>query len=280
MSEALGFEVLQLTPISGGDISDAYSIQHADGKYFIKISKEDSARSMFQVECRDLMMLASEGKLQVPSGLSFGSLPDGSSFLKMDHINTARLADAGYQNAGRMLAKMHGTTTAEHYGLDHDNFIGSLHQSNTQSADLFKFYREQRLLPQIKLASDNGFLEKNDVSNLESLAQKIEELIPIEQPTLIHGDLWSGNLIGSMEDEVYFIDPSISYLHREMDIAMCSLFGGFAASFYESYEETLKLEKGWEGRMDIFQLYYLLVHLNLFGFSYKDSVMRITRKYQ
>jgi len=138
-----------------------------------------------------------------------------------------------------------------------------------------EFYITCRIEPQIALAKNQGFLPGFD---LNQIYNKIDSIIPGEQPCLIHGDLWNGNVLYRSND-CFFIDPSISYSHREFDIAMMDLFGGFDQLVFDRYDEILPVEKGWKDRQDLFQLYYLLVHLNMFGSTYENDVKRIIRKY-
>ena len=165
--------------------------------------------------------------------------------------------------------------SASQFGLDTSNYIGSLDQQNLWSADFMTFYTDSRIGPQYALARKHGFLRDLDI---DAYYKQVEQLIPVEQPCLIHGDLWNGNVLFSNE-AAYFIDPSVAYSHREFDLAMMALFGGFGARVYRAYNELFPLEDGWEERKELFQLYYLLVHLNMFGSSYESGVRKIITKY-
>ncbi|MFK7933996.1 MAG: fructosamine kinase family protein, partial [Saprospiraceae bacterium] len=141
------------------------------------------------------------------------------------------------------------------------------------------FYTNERLLPQIKLAVDSNLLNTNDLKEVERLCKQLGNICPTEPATLIHGDLWSGNYVAAGGEEAVLIDPSVSYAHREMDLAMTQLFGGFERSFYYHYQNIYPLEMGYEERVPIYQLYYLLVHVNLFGGSYVDVVRKILQRF-
>ncbi len=167
-----------------------------------------------------------------------------------------------------------------HYGLNHDNFIGRLPQYNSSKEDAIDFLIEDRLAPQCRLAMDQQLLQAGDMKKFEALFKKLPELLPIESPSLIHGDLWSGNFMIAENGRSVLIDPAVSFGLREMDLAMSLLFGGFNDLFYQAYHEAFPLKGGWRERMDIYQLYYLLAHLNMFGRSYLRPVQQILNKYQ
>lgn len=134
-------------------------------------------------------------------------------------------------------------------------------------------------MPQIKLAVHANLLNKADFDQFAKLFKKLPAICPTEKPALIHGDLWSGNFMVGPKREVVLIDPSTSFAHREMDLAMTQLFGGFDEAFYNTYQEVFPLENGFDQRVEIYQLYYLLVHLNLFGGGYGNSVRNILKRF-
>jgi len=169
--------------------------------------------------------------------------------------------------------------TAGHFGLDRDNYMGSLPQSNKMHERWSDFFIEERLQPMVQMAADNKLLTGNDVTSFERVYKNLEGLFTEEDPSLIHGDLWRGNYLIDQSEKPYLIDPAVSYGHREFDIAMTTLFGGFSDGFYNAYNETFPLAKGWEGRVDLWNLYPLLVHLNLFGSGYLGEVRGCLRRY-
>jgi len=172
------------------------------------------------------------------------------------------------------LAKLHNKRSIK-FGLDFDNYIGSLAQKNTMSySSASQFYINLRLEPQLKMASQKGYR----FNSIERLYKTVEEVVPNEMASLIHGDLWSGNYMYT-KDKAAVIDPAISFAPREMDMAMMKLFGGFSPEVFEVYNEIYPRSEGWEERIELWQLYYLLVHLNLFGQSYYESVERIIKTY-
>ena len=198
--------------------------------------------------------------------------------LVMEFIETQRTTEDFYQAFGRQLANQHRCTSSS-FGFRESNFIGLLNQSNRPYDTWHAFYAEERILPQVKLAIGNGYLTMKDLAMAESLCIRLEEIYPSEKAALLHGDLWSGNYLCTTDGEVVLIDPSVYYGNREMDIAMSLLFGGFSPSFYSSYEESYPLVGNWRKRVPIGQLYYLLVHVNLFGTTYVPGVRRVLARF-
>jgi fructosamine-3-kinase len=177
------------------------------------------------------------------------------------------------------LARLH-KTTQNTFGLHYDNYIGSLTQSNTPPADSWtEFFIHQRLEPMLKMAVDSGKAEPDLIPKFESLYSKLDEIFPQEKPALLHGDLWSGNCMADDNGDPVIYDPAVYYGHREMDLAMTKLFGGFESEFYEAYQEEFPLEKHWEQRIAICNLYPLLAHVNLFVGSYIQSIKNIINRY-
>ena len=165
--------------------------------------------------------------------------------------------------------------SAVSFGLDHDNYIGSLAQSNKKHADWISFFMEERIRPQLKLAMDKKLIDEGTVKQFDKLFDHFDRLIPKEKPALLHGDLWNGNFLVSDSSRAALIDPAVYFGHREMDLAMTTLFGGFDSEFYRAYDEVFPLEKGFEKRVDIHNLYPLLVHVNLFGGGYVRQVKAV-----
>ena len=179
---------------------------------------------------------------------------------------------------GHSLAALHRHSSG-FYGLDHGNYMGSLTQTNTKHPDWSSFFIEERLERQLIRAKNSGYFSTEDVVRFQRLFSQFKTLCPAEKPSLVHGDLWGGNYLVSGQGRACLIDPAVYYGHREVDIAMSTLFGGFDPEFYSSYNEVFPMEKGWRERLDIYNLYPLLVHLNLFGSGYLGSIERIIRKF-
>lgn len=187
-------------------------------------------------------------------------------------------ADPG-EALGQGLAAIH-RTTAGAYGFDHDNFVGLLPQPNGWSESWISFYRERRLVPQLEIAARLGRLTPERRTLSERLLDRLPRWIDdtAVRPALVHGDLWHGNWLDTVDGPA-LIDPAAYYGDREMDLAMASLFGGFSEAFWRAYEEAYPLLPGHEERRPLYQLYYLLIHLNIFGEQYGPGVDRILRAY-
>lgn len=263
--------IQSIAPVSGGDINRAHRVKTVTGDYFVKVNDYAQATPMFLAESRGLALLANAlGSSHTPQTVSVGNAR-GEGFLLMGWIDTGDKYDIPQQEAlGRLLASLH-RQHADAYGLDHDNFIGTLPQHNNFSTDWADFFIEQRLQKQLDLASQ--ILGGTDLrKKFDLLFSRLASLYPYEPPSLLHGDLWSGNYLVDRMGTPVFIDPAIYYGHREVDIAMTKLFGGFSERFYDAYNEAYPLQHGWEKRVGLWNLYPLLVHLNLFGNSYLSAL--------
>ncbi|MBN4073018.1 fructosamine kinase family protein, partial [Crocinitomix catalasitica] len=171
------------------------------------------------------------------------------------------------------LAKLH-QCTANDFGLDHTNFIGSLQQQNERKTTWTDFLLTQRFEPMLKMAMDSGHISSSELAQFSKFERHAVDIWPEEPPALLHGDLWSGNYLPAENDEPCIIDPAVYYGHREIDIGMMHLFGGFSNELFEAYNEVFPMEKNWQDRIPYNQLYPLLVHVNLFGRSYWSGVSR------
>jgi fructosamine-3-kinase len=216
--------------------------------------------------------------LNTPEYIGKGILGNNSSFLCLEYIEPVALSNQHCSILGEELAKLHGHHALSN-GWDEPNFISILPQNNQREKSWVDFYLRHRLKAQFQMAYKRfplSILNPNSQQQLYNICRKI--LIE-EKPSLLHGDLWSGNILVSDSGNLYLIDPAVYYGHREVDIAMTKLFGGFGEKFYSAYNATFPLEAGWEERIPLYQLYYLLVHLNLFGSAYLPSIVSIIKKY-
>lgn len=262
--------------ISGGSINDAFRIETAEGEFFLKLNSASRFPNMFEAEkCGlDLLSLSS---FEVPKALGVGT-HGNTQFILMDWVEQGTPNSEFWNEFGRCLAKLH-LVSSVHFGLDHDNYIGSVPQKNTERKNWAEFYREERLIPQMKLANRQGKLTSKMKSGFDGLFKELENIFPIEKPSLVHGDLWSGNMMVTAAGSPSIFDPAVYYGHREMDLAMMALFGGFGNKWVDAYNEVYPLESGWRARIDIGQLYPLMVHVNLFGGGYGSDVERIVKKF-
>ncbi|MCC6459446.1 MAG: fructosamine kinase family protein [Saprospiraceae bacterium] len=264
-------------PLAGGDIHSVYRLQLSDGRFWVlKTSARPMAAAMFRTEAQGLALLGASGAIRTPKVLGQGSMPDGQAYLLLDYIAPGYPNRLFWENFGRALASLHGNTSAR-FGFAHDNFIGPLPQSNTRHDTWAAFYAEERLWPQLLLACENGYFSKTEEQQLDRLCQQLSWRCPEEPPALTHGDLWRGNCLCDLAGQPVLIDPAAAFTHREMDLAMSRLFGGFEPAFYAAYAEAWPLEPGFEARLGIYQLYYLLVHVNLFGGGYVEQVRAVLR---
>lgn len=279
LESVLGIRLVSAKPLTGGDIHRAYHLRAADGReWFVKTNTAAQAAAMFKTEAQGLALLGASRAIRTPKISGHGSTPDGHAYLILEYIAPGYKNRLFWETFGRALANLHGNTS-ERFGFAHDNFIGSLPQSNTRHPAWAAFYAEERLWPQMLLALEQGHLDKSAEQQLDHLCQKLAWLCPQEPPALTHGDLWSGNFLCDPAGQPVLIDPAAAFAHREMDLAMSRLFGGFDPAFYTAYEEAWPLESGFEKRLEVYQLYYLLVHLNLFGSGYAASVREILKRW-
>lgn len=271
------FEIRSSRQVFGGDINSAYLLITNEKNYFIKCNTLAFA-DMFEKEKDGLQLLgAANTTLQIPAPIHHGTY-EQQSFLLMEYLEKGAESKTLWQQLGNGLAQLHQATNS-YFGLTYDNYIGSLAQKNTPSNSWTNFYAQQRILPLMQQAFEQHKCTSSDLRLSEEICQKLSNLLPEEPPALLHGDLWSGNRMFTAANKAAVYDPAVYYGHREMDIAMTLLFGGFDATFYTAYNEALPLQKGWQQRTAIYQLYPLLVHLVLFGGNYYKSVKNILNQY-
>ncbi len=279
LSERFGqsVEIKKTISVSGGSINDTYKVETNNGIFFVKKNSASLYPQMFEKEAKGLKILASAKAIDVPEVIAVGETGD-TAFLILDFIESTQKQPSFWEVFAKGLAVLHRNTTS-YFGLDHDNYIGSLPQSNKKHDNWPDFFREERLEKQVKMARDGGNMNSDTVHAFDRFYMKLPELFPEELPALIHGDLWGGNFMVNEKGEPVIIDPAVYYGHREMDLGMSQLFGGFDSHFYEAYNRYFPLEKGWQQRMDYCNLYPLMVHVNLFGGSYTASVRSILQKF-
>lgn len=260
--------------VGGGSINDAQIIYTNAGNYFLKSNLHCRFPGMFTCEVKGLNLLRESGCIQLPEVIA----TDGSTYLLLEFITPAKRNANYWSDAGINLAQLHKNSNS-HFGLDHDNFIGTLPQQNIPCISGVEFMIHRRFQPMIEMAVDNGLLDASAVKQADIFYSRLNDLLPNENPALLHGDLWNGNIITGADGNICFIDPAIYYGYRETDLAMTRLFGGFDEEFYSGYQSEYPLLEGWEERIAIFQLFPLLVHLNLFGRSYLNNVLEVLNRY-
>jgi fructosamine-3-kinase len=270
-------DIVHADPIGGGSINDAFRLDTKAGLFFVKANTSDRFSSMFEAEADGLRRLAGTEGLCVPHVIASGE-SQHRAYLLLEWVEPGIKNGAFWELLGTGLARLHGRTSSR-FGLDRDNYIGSLKQVNAPRDQWDTFFIDCRLEPLTRMARDSGRLDEADAFRFERLYGKLPHLFPLEPAALLHGDLWSGNVLCDAASRAVLIDPAVYYGHREMDLGMTRLFGGFDPDFYAAYQAYHPLEQGWEERMPLAQLYPLLVHAVLFGGSYTADARAILRKF-
>ena len=272
LASALGSGIATARAIAGGDINRAYEVALADGRRLFVKTNDRSPRGMFAAEARGVGWLAEAGALRIPKVVAVTAPEDPHQFLVLELVATGAPAREFDEKLGRGLAALH-RRGAPGFGLDHDNFIGWLPQANAAAGSWPEFYRARRLEAQLRRAADQGRASSRMRQGFDRLFGVLEELCgPAEPPARLHGDLWGGNLLCDDRGGPCLIDPAVYGGHREIDLAMMRLFGGFGARVFDAYDEAWPLADGHRERVSLYQLYPLMVHVNLFGGSYIGSV--------
>jgi protein-ribulosamine 3-kinase len=251
--------------VGGGCINTAVTLADDERSYFVKLNAADCL-PMFEAEAAGLAELASTDTIRVPVPLCTGTAA-GQSFIAMEHIPLGGRSNGGAAEAGRRLSAMHRTARAI-FGWNRDNTIGSTPQQNAADPDWVNFWRHRRLQFQLDLAARNGFRGR-----LQDQGERLLDAFPAlidhgPQASLLHGDLWGGNLGFDRSGDPVIYDPAVYYGDREADIAMTELFGGFGTDFYSAYQDAWPLDAGYRTRKTLYNLYHILNHLNLFGGGY------------
>jgi fructosamine-3-kinase len=280
IERALSSRILEAAHVAGGDINEAFELELEDGRRIFLKTNRSADGAMFPAEARGLAWLSEVSSLRVPSVLAVSSGdPTDPPFLLLEFLNSARPRAGFDEELGRGLASLH-RAGAPSFGLDHDNFIGRLPQQNRPHGSWAEFYGSERLLQQLELARAAGRAPSELCRGIERLAARLPDLVgPAEPPARLHGDLWGGNLHVDELGAPCLIDPAVYGGHREVDLAMMRLFGGFGRRVFEAYAEAYPLAPGHEARVQLYQLYPLLVHLNLFGQSYTAQIMHALQRY-
>ena len=262
--------------IGGGSINNTYKISTKNKYYFVKTNTIKVFERGFKEEVLGLRFIESQRTL-IPEIISEGTYKQ-SIYLVLEWVESGSQTSSFWKNFADQLTELHKNKENK-FGLEYNNFMGQLPQKNTFSKHFSDFFIENRLIPQIELAFNSDLLQTEHIYQFEKLYKELANIFPVEKPCKIHGDLWSGNFICNTHKKVVFIDPAVYYGHREVDVAMSLLFGGFSQDFYSYYQEIYPLEKNFLKRKDIYNLYPLLIHLNLFGSSYLKSIKAIISKF-
>lgn len=304
VGDALGASLRGARPLSGGDINQAYAVDLSDGRRFFVKANDRAPLRMFECEAHGLEWLAASDALRVPAVETLGVAGGvgGTAFLVLELLEPGPRRGDYHEHLGRGLAALH-RSGAPDVGLDRDNYIATLVQPNQlpgspernrerasgqatgpgagPASRWAEFYAACRLLPMVERAVDRGVAPRSWVGDFDRLFAALDDLIgPDEPPARLHGDLWSGNLHVGPDGGPCLVDPAVYGGHREIDLAMLELFGSPPRRFWAAYDEAHPLAPGRDERVALYQLYPLLVHVNLFGGSYVGSVQAALRRYQ
>ncbi|QQS38129.1 MAG: fructosamine kinase family protein [Ignavibacteriales bacterium] len=279
IEEQTGIKFQNAVSIGGGCISNAYKIETGDGSLLFLKLNDDVPESFFTKEANGLSELKKSGTIKVPEVIN-----SGRNFIITEFVTEGNKKKNFFAEFGMRFAGLH-KYTSDSFGFYEDNFIGSNVQINiadeNQKSDWTNFYFDKRLLFQFKLAEKYGYVDSELRSAFNQLEKRISKIIGDvnEPPSLLHGDLWSGNFISTDQGEPCLIDPAVYYGNREADLAMTKLFGGFSGEFYKSYNETFPLIEDSDYRENVYKLYHVLNHLNLFGGSYYYQALSLMKYY-
>lgn len=280
LAEALGIpaERLRFEPLGGGCINQAARVRGAGEPLFVKWNQH-SLPGQFEAEARGLKAMADSGtSLTIPRPRAWSDAP-GSSFLALEFLSSGRRGPDFDEALGRGLAELHRATSPRGFGFEVDGACGATPQPNGWLDDWARFYGERRLGHQLRLAARRGFSREGLALGERVLCRLPELLGDPEPPALIHGDLWSGNLHVTGAGAPALVDPAAYYGHREAELGMMVLFGGFGPRVFAAYDEAFPLQPGWRDRLDLYSLYHVLNHYNLFGGGYEAQAVRLLRRY-
>ena len=279
--------IVSKRPVHGGDINESYCLSLSDGSAVFMKCNSIRNLSFFEAEAKGLDALRKTEAIGVPKALAIGTdKTQRMSFLLMEYLERAAKLTGYWEMFGRELAAMHRADCTEFaeagqgrpFGFTHDNYIGASPQINTPKENWITFFRECRLLPQIKMAE--RYLDSKMRKQFTKLMEHLDSyLVEPKFPSLIHGDLWSGNSVCGPNGKAWILDPAVYVGHYEAELAMTELFGGNPQSFYDAYHEVTPIDSGYHDRRDLYNLYHMLNHLNLFGGTYLGSVQRILNRY-
>ncbi|WP_105956112.1 fructosamine kinase family protein [Apilactobacillus quenuiae] len=267
-------KIEKLTPVSGGDINDSYLLLADNNKYFMKV-QPNRGKKFFEHEAQGIHLLSKAAR--VPNIIQYGQI-DNDGFLIQDWINVK--VNGNQYDLGKMVAKVHEIHNSK-FGLDKNFDLGKIPKNNQWNNSWTDFYINQRLNPLVNMAQKNGLWNKFRQKGYEQLKNNFISNFNKRNitPSLLHGDLWSGNFMFNEKGLPLLIDPDVFYGDREMDIGITTVFGGFNEQFYQGYNEEYPLEQGWKQRLIYYQFYYLMAHLNLFGETYGFAVDNILDKF-
>lgn len=275
------WEYINSDRISGGDINSSFSVETDKGTYFLKINSAVAYPEMFAKEAEGLKALKQASLFKIPDVIATGEHGD-KQYLFMELLEKSYPSKEIWKTFAEALAQLHKISN-DYFGLTDFNYIGSLRQQNDYTKSWVEFYTSQRIIPLVEILFNKMLFMKQDVDAAEKLCNCLAEIFPEEAPSLVHGDLWGGNFMAVKSEKgtvpsIY--DPAVYFGHREMDLGMTLLLGGFDNSIYDFYNDFFALEKNWRERVPLTQLYPLLVHAILFGGGYVSRCSEILDKWK
>ncbi len=271
--------IIKKYPLQGGDISAAYAAELDDGTLLFIKTNAPSLINSFRAEAAGLAEIAKTHTVRTPEVLGIGSDSD-NSFLLLEYISAKPPISRYWDTLGEELAALHRADLSPGivFGYESDNYIGTSPQINTPNKSWILFFRDCRLIPQFQAV--RNYFNTDELSRISRLLSNLDRyLIEPDHPSLLHGDLWIGNILRGSDGKAWLIDPAVYYGHSEADLAMTELFGGFPYRFYQSYWSAVGMDPGYKDRKDIYNLYHLINHLRLFGGAYLTSVLSIISHY-
>jgi len=279
LKEVLGANVTlkKNASIGGGCINNAQRLDTNQGAYFLKWNPS-IPEDMFALERKGLELLRSADEVKIPAVYGHGTI-DGKRYLLLEYVEGAPRKPDYWQHYGRAMANLHQSHTRKNYGLDHDNYIGSLPQENEPMDNWIDFFRDNRLEFQLQLVLQGGLVDGRFAERYRKFYDYLPELLPENPPALLHGDMWSGNVMTGPDGYVCLMDPAVYFGHREIELAFTQMFGGFDRDFYAAYHEAYPLDPGYDERVPIYNIYPHMTHVNLFGTSYLSGVESVLSRY-
>jgi protein-ribulosamine 3-kinase len=268
---------IQFQSIGGGSINDCFRVTVNSDKFFLKINSVKKYPGLFQKEKNGLELLAGQDIIRVPKSIAHDEV-DEKQILLLEWIEPGKRTSQFWKTFGEQLVWLHHTTQ-NYFGLDEDNYMGSLSQENKPHLDWNDFFINCRLRPQIKRAEQKQLLRSHHLAAFENLYPRFPEIFNEEKPSLLHGDLWNGNFMCDENSQPVLIDPAVYYGHRSIDLAMTTLFGGFDKEFYDAYHYHHPFPENYREQWEVANLYPLLIHLNLFGSGYLSQITSILKHF-
>jgi len=276
--ERLGTDKVKLSPVGGGSINETFQLQTPHASFFVKCNNASKFPHLFKSEAYGLKTLKEKNIISIPNVIDQFET-NGYQVLLLEWIQEGKRIPTFWKHFGEQLARLHHEHSA-HFGLDQDNYMGSVPQKNQYTKEWESFYIQFRITPLLSMCVEKRLLTSRHIELFNNLFKKIGTIFNHEPPSLLHGDLWSGNFLCNQQHQPVLIDPAIYYGHRSVDLGMTTLFGGFHETFYDAYHYHFPLPPNYKEQWKVCNLYPLLIHLFLFGRSYLSSIESTLQDFQ